>query len=621
MTQPDVTKEMSSLQTTAAAPPFVAAVAQPQARGPAPHLAGMPVVGDRLGDFEIVDLLGSGAFASVFLARQISLNRLVALKVTRTQGREAQTLARLEHPHIVAVYSEANDTSRDLHLLCMQFIPGTTLEQLMQRWHALPLESRNGRSFLEIVDTGTRHEAPLDLAALRDREHLASLDGIETVCWIGTRLAEALAHAHESGVLHRDVKPANVLINRYGRPLLADFNVSHRSDDHTDAIGGTVAYMAPEHLEAFLQSGKASVDQRADLFSLGVVLYELLTGQLPFPTVRTTPREELARLVEELRQPVAPLSAHRPVPASLERVMARCLAGDPETRYTHAAELAQDLDSCLELSQVRGNLPEPRPLTRWALASPFEFVVLAIPLPHLLGTVVNITYNSTRLQLSDEQIVWFPLLVVVYNLLAYPLLLGIFLRKVWLVHRTWRAVNQGQAPADVVQRRRQALTLPAWLAGLSALGWLPGGILFPIALSLLAPPVPPLLFAQFLVSFTLSGLIAITYSATLMELLVVRVLYPSLFVETRNLQTVARSELRHVSGRLAMLQFLAVLIPATGAILMLGVGPEHSTASSYQAFRILVTATLAAGMVGLGLAVYLAAEIRETVGRLTGQPR
>jgi hypothetical protein len=106
-----------------------------------------------------------------------------------------------------------------------------------------------------------------------------------------------------------------------------------------------------------------------------------------------------------------------------------------------------------------------------------------------------------------------------------------------------------------------------------------------------------------------------------MELLVVRVLYPSLFVETREFQTTARSELRHVSGRLAMLQFFAVLIPIAGVTLMLSVGPEHSAATHEQAFRLLVIATLAAGMVGLGLAVYLAAEIRETVGRLTGQPR
>jgi serine/threonine protein kinase len=620
MSQPEITRDASSLDTTAGAPPFIESVGHPRTPSVPWHLVGMPIEGDRLDDFEILERLGSGAFACVFLARHLSLRRLVALKITRTQGREAQTLARLEHPHIVAIYSETSDASRDLHVLCMQFVPGTTLERVMQRWQEFPLELRHGQSFLECLERCSRHEVPLDLAALRDRERLATLDGVETVCWLGARLAEALAHAHQSGVLHRDVKPANVLINRYGRPLLADFNVSHRSDENTDTIGGTVAYMAPEHLEAFLHPESVRVDHRADLFSLGVVLFELYTGKLPFVAQRGAERGDWNPLIEQRRAGAEPLSTYRPAPASLERILARCLAADPAGRPAHAAELAQELDSCLELNRVRGSLPEPRPLTRWALSAPFWFVVLAIPLPHLLATVVNIAYNATRLQLSDPQLEWFPLLVVVYNSLAYPILLGIFLRKVWLVHRTWRAVQHGLAPADVPQRRREALQLPGWLAGLSALGWLPGGLLFPLVLSVVAPPVPPLLFAQFLVSFTLSGLIAITYSAGLMELLVVRVLYPSLFVETRDLHRLARSELRHVSGRLAMLQFLAMLIPAAGASLMLGVGPEHSTASSYQAFRILVTATLAAGMVGLGLAVYLAAEVRETVGRLTGQP-
>ena len=112
----------------------------------------------------------------------------------------------------------------------------------------------SGQAILDVVDEQVRDAAALDLAALRDRELLADLDFIEAGCWMGVRLAEALSHAHGLGVLHRDVKPANILVNRYGRPLLAGFqrvqppgSDQHESAD--DPLGGTLAYMSPEHLE------------------------------------------------------------------------------------------------------------------------------------------------------------------------------------------------------------------------------------------------------------------------------------------------------------------------------------------------------------------------------------
>ncbi|MFQ3651705.1 MAG: serine/threonine-protein kinase, partial [Gemmataceae bacterium] len=474
--QPEPSRQTASIATTAGSPPFVEPLTQPHAPPVPWRLAQMPAVGERLNDFELLEELGQGAFARVYLARQLSLNRPVALKVTRIQGREAQTLARLEHPSIVAIHSEATDPQRHLHLLCMQFVPGCTLEAVLKSWHQLPSEQSTGRTFLESLDACSRHEIPFDPAALRDREELAAFDAVQTVCWLGARLAEALAHAHQSGVLHRDIKPANVLLNRYGRPLLADFNVSHHCEESSDRIGGTLSYMAPEHLQAFARPGEVQVDHRADIYSLGVVLYQLFTGNLPFSPTKLKNQDSLESLIQARHAGAPPLSTYRPAPASLERILARCLASDPDTRYAQAADLAQDLASCQELCRVQANMPAHRPLTRWALASPFGFVAVAIPLPHLLATGVNITYNRTRLELTDEQLLWFPLLVLVYNSLAYPILLGIFLRKVWLVYRCWCEVQAGRAPEDTVQRRRQALHLPGWLAGLSTLGWLPGGV-------------------------------------------------------------------------------------------------------------------------------------------------
>src|SRR5206468_12649842 len=135
-------------------------------------------------------------FATVYLAMQVSLGRQVALKVAGNIDSEARTLATLEHEHIVPVYSETIDPARQLRLLCMKFVPGTTLERVLRELSRLPPARWSGQSILDAIDRLTRHEAMFDLAALRDRQRLAGCDFIEAVCWMGARLAEALTHAH-----------------------------------------------------------------------------------------------------------------------------------------------------------------------------------------------------------------------------------------------------------------------------------------------------------------------------------------------------------------------------------------------------------------------------------------
>src|SRR5262249_8937100 len=155
-------------------PPFPAPVKPIDVTGL--HLRGLPNVGARVDDFELLELLGSGAFARVFLARQTSLGRLVALKVSHNRGQEARTLASLEHDHILRVFSEVIDASRDLRLLCMQYVPGTTLERVIEALRGLPPEKRDGRAILAAVDAQASQPTAFDLAALRDREVLGDLD-------------------------------------------------------------------------------------------------------------------------------------------------------------------------------------------------------------------------------------------------------------------------------------------------------------------------------------------------------------------------------------------------------------------------------------------------------------
>jgi eukaryotic-like serine/threonine-protein kinase len=437
---------------------------------------------------------------------------------------------------------------------------------------------------------------------------------------MGARLAEALAHAHAQGVLHLDVKPANILVNRYGRPLLVDFNISsttHQAANSDEPVGGTLSYMAPEHLDAFLGESRAPVDARSDVYSLGIVLYEFFAGRRPFPSLKAgNLADQVRKLAEQKRAGPPLLPDEVGAPSSLQRVIARSLAPRPEDRYQSAAELAVALASCLELRRVERDMPSGRLLTRLALRKPFLTTALLLTLPHVLASIVNISYNAQRIVLTTAQHQAFAQVLLVYNALAYPLALFLLFRQVIPVFRTWRQLSRPGPidPERVNEARLKALGLPRWGVVLSCLGWLPGGLIFPLAMDFLAGEMSAHTYMQFVFSFTISGLIALTYSVIAVEFVVVRVLYPGLWLDARRLRQTARTELDREEGRMAVLQFLAVLVPLSGASLMLSVGDKAFTLE----MRLLVMALLAAGMVGLGLAILASSELRRTVAALTG---
>jgi serine/threonine protein kinase len=628
---------------TRSAPPFHPIL--PPVPRPDSQPTDFPRPGERLGDLELVCVLGAGAFARVYLARQRSLGREVALKVSvvhpgdgppldadetlsATAGDEARTLAALAHDHIVQVYFETLERSRGLRLLCMQYVPGTTLAQVIQFLADRARATWSGRTILEAVDSLSDVPVPLDPAALEDREFLAHRDFIEVACWLGARLARALAHAHALGVLHRDVKPANVLLNRYGRPLLADFNVAAAHSRGTgNRLGGTLAYMAPEHLDAFNPENPtppAAVDARSDVYSLGMVLFELVVGQPPFPypSGLRLSAEVLDSLAGQRRQSPPRASTLAPVPEHLDRLLQRCLAPEPDRRVPSAADLAHALDGCRELHRRENTLPRGGMVT--CLAGRYPFLVLAVLalVPHFLGSLVNISYNElliiTNLGPAQKEAFW--RLVVGYNLVIYPLCLGLLLWMVFPIVRGWRLLSRPDPPDTerIEHTRARALRLPGWCVALSCLGWLPGGIVFPLGLSLLAPPVSGVVFGHFLLSFTISCLIALTYTLFGVQYVVVRILYPRLLGDPAGAVATAREELHGLRRRLGWFQFFAVLIPIIGAALMVCVGPGQLSPTGYGPFRLLVTALLGLGMVGLGVAVAVSGVLGETLHALTG---
>jgi serine/threonine protein kinase len=585
-----------------------------------------PELGDRVGDFEILSLLGEGGFARVFLARQISLDRQVALKVSPNRGNEARTLASLEHDHIVRVFSETIDVELDMRRMCMQYVPGTTLGRLIDAQHGQPRASWSGPALLAALDaqSGAQH-GMFDPASLRDRELIAACDHVQTVCWIGARLAEALAYAHGQGVLHRDIKPANILINPYGRPLLADFNLSFNPSRVSYAqermFGGTLAYMAPEHLDAFNPDKAASsvvVDERSDIYSLGVVLYEMLTGELPFSERRrdVSLGDTLSAMAAE-RSGVQPRFADD-VPPMVRSVIARCLSADPAGRYARAAELAQALTGCFELARAEREFPPAGPVTRRMLAHPFLMLAVLSFLPNVVGSVVNTSYNAMRVvgALSDPQKRTFLYLVLLYNAITYPLGVWVFVRQVRPAARTYGELraNRAVAPERVRAMRQRLLRLPMMVVLLSAVGWLPGGVLFPLGLRALTAPVGGAVFGHFVLSFFISGMIALTYALFGVQLVVVRALYPLMSSDGGDVQKNARAELAPVEPRLRRFELVAVAIPLASAAMMAAFGPESMT----PPFRLLLTALIVMGMAGFGLAIAITRQILQVVRALRG---
>ena len=326
--------------------------------GLAPTATRFPEAGQTIAGFHLVEEIGRGAFARVFKAQERTLaDRPVALKVSRAGSREPGALGRLQHTHIVPVHSYQTDPETGLHLLCMPYFGRVTLGRVL----ADPVV-RLAKEGSEIVGALDRLDPAGGLLAERPegRIALAKRPYARAVAWWGARLAEALQHAHDRGVSHGDVKPSNVLITGDGLPMLLDFNLArepylHEGEASTAALGGTLAYMAPEALEAMAEGNEAGLDGRADLYSLGVLLHEAV-GTRPFapPAGAFSMTDPLRRAAEARGAGPPRLRPTYPdVPAELEAVLRKCLAPEPADRYARASDLAEDLRAVADEAPLR----------------------------------------------------------------------------------------------------------------------------------------------------------------------------------------------------------------------------------------------------------------------------
>jgi WD40 repeat protein/serine/threonine protein kinase len=358
-----------------------------------------------LGDFRILREVGRGGMGVVYEAEQISLGRCVALKVlpfaaaldARQLQRfknEAQAAAHLQHTNIVPVYYVGCE--RGVHFYAMQFIDGHTLAAAIQELRQLAGGKTPGneasagavsalaRSLAsgqwapngaEVLATGPyMPTAPLAtnvaadtvtpaLAALSTERSIASPAFFRTVASLGVQAAEALEHAHQLGIIHRDIKPGNLLVDGSGRLWVADFGLAHCQSQPgltmTGDLVGTLRYMSPEQALA----KRVAVDARTDVYSLGATLYELLTLQ---PTYNGRNREEVLRQIA-FEEPRPPRRVNPKVPGELETVVLKAIAKNPEERYTTAQELADDLRRFLEDKPITARRPSLRQrAAKWA---------------------------------------------------------------------------------------------------------------------------------------------------------------------------------------------------------------------------------------------------------------
>ncbi|MGO4887829.1 Stk1 family PASTA domain-containing Ser/Thr kinase [Anaerobacillus sp. MEB173] len=275
------------------------------------------MIGRRLnGRYEILETIGGGGMANVYKAMDIILDRHVAVKVLRPQfsdddefikrfHREAQAATSLSHPNIVNIFDVGEEDN--LYFIVMEYVEGPTLKQLIQQKGSLPLE---------------------------DIVHIMS------------QIASAISHAHANQIIHRDIKPHNILISRDGDAKVTDFGIARAMTSatitHTNSVMGTVHYLSPEQARGGL------VNTKSDIYSLGIVLYEMVTGKVPF-----SGDSAVSIAIKHLQSEIpSPKFIHPELPQSIENIILKATAKDPFHRYESAIEMEQDLQTALDPERI-----------------------------------------------------------------------------------------------------------------------------------------------------------------------------------------------------------------------------------------------------------------------------
>jgi WD40 repeat protein/tRNA A-37 threonylcarbamoyl transferase component Bud32 len=332
----------------------------------------------QVGDYELLEEIARGGMGVVYKARQTALKRIVALKMVLAAGHEgtaqrarfrteAEAVARLQHPNIVQIYEVGEH--QGLSYFSMEYCPGGSLAAHL---NGTPLPPREAAMLVE-------------------------------------KLAGAIQAAHDKGVIHRDLKPANVLLAEDGTPKITDFGLAKKLDEagqtQTGAVMGTPSYMAPEQAE-----GKKDIGPACDVYALGAILYELLTGRPPFKAA--TPLDTIRQVVSE--EPVPPRQLQSKTPRDLETICLKCLLKEPNKRYSIALALAEDLRRFQKGEPITArSVGKVERGWRWcrrnpvvaALAAGVAALAAGVALVLLLGLAVSIYFAIEASRRAGEETV------------------------------------------------------------------------------------------------------------------------------------------------------------------------------------------------------------------------
>jgi eukaryotic-like serine/threonine-protein kinase len=363
-----------------------------------------PAVGETLGEFHLLAELGRGARGRCFLAVQPALaDRHVVVKVTTDDHGEHLSLARLQHTHIMPLYSEHQFPERKMRALCMPYLGGATLAQILARLRTVPADQLCGQLLLDVLDRTEQIRPWPQSRASPARLFLAQASFVRAVCWIGACVADALQYAHGRGLVHMDVKPSNILLTADAQPMLLDFHLARgpigMGKSAMGRVGGTPGYMSPEQDVRVSATGvgpadRPAVDARSDLYSLGRVLADLLGADHRAAAGAGAPR----------------VVGFMPgVSTGLADVIRKCLATDPNDRYPDAATLGEDLRRHMADQPLRGvpNRSLKERFGKWCRRQPYEFfqvktLFLASLAALSVALVVWIGFLAPRFRAADQ---------------------------------------------------------------------------------------------------------------------------------------------------------------------------------------------------------------------------
>lgn len=368
-------------------------MAPPQEEEPGPSAAAIPEELRQLGHYALEKELGRGAQGVVYLAEDVRLRRKVALKVLTNAGarspevrerfrREAEIPSKLEHPGLCGVHEVGEENG--IPYIAMQYLRGTTLASLIQR-----------------ARQGTAAPSPDPSASTTS---LAGKDAMQDALRVIEQVARALHAAHDAGLVHRDVKPANIMVTQDGSPVVLDFGLARDTEDQgntiteTGQVMGTPAYMAPEQL----LGQREAVNRSTDVYALGVVLYECLTLKLPFDA---TGFELLFQQILE-GTPLNPQKLNSRIPNDLRTVIEVAMERDQTRRYATALDFAEDLRRVRTFEPIRAKAAGPWLRARkWARREPAQAVGAAAGLLFVLvGGSVWLGQRWERLQGAREHL-------------------------------------------------------------------------------------------------------------------------------------------------------------------------------------------------------------------------